>query len=43
MKSFENEIYEELLLPEFSAIFTDELVQMMDGALEVIVDWMKFK
>ena len=41
MKSFENEIYEELLLPEFSVIFTDELVQMMDRALKVIVDWMK--
>ena len=40
-KSFENEIYEDLLLPEFSTLFTDQMFQMMEGALKYFVDWME--
>ena len=41
MHTFENEIYEDLLLPEFSTLFTDDAFKFMHNAVQFMIDWMK--
>ena len=41
MQTFENEIYEDLLLPEFSTLFTDDAFKFMHNAVQFMIDWMK--
>jgi len=40
MQSFKNEIYNELLFPDFDVLFTDDLCKIMQNATQFFVDWM---
>ena len=40
-KTFDKEIYAELLRPDFSAIFNDDMMDMMKSGLQLVVDWME--